>query len=37
MIVELPESAADMATDPTRVYYLGAGVNPALLPGLHFF
>jgi len=22
MMLELPESAADMATDPTRVYYL---------------
>ena len=29
MMVELPESAALVATDPNRVYYLGAGYNPA--------
>ena len=34
--LELPESAAHVATDPKRVYYLGAGFNPCLLPGLHF-
>jgi hypothetical protein len=37
MLVELPESAADMATDPTRVYYVGAGCKPCRLPGLLFF
>jgi hypothetical protein len=37
MIVELPESAANMATDPKRVYYIGAGFNSCLLPGLLFF
>ena len=37
MVVELPESAAHVATDPNRVYYLGAGYNPFMLPGLHFF
>ena len=36
MITELPESAAHVATDPKRVYHLGAGCNPCLLPGLHF-
>jgi hypothetical protein len=37
MMVELPESAAHVATDPNRVYYVGAGYNPAMLPGLLFF
>jgi hypothetical protein len=37
MMTELPESAAHVATDPKRVYYLGAGGNPCRLPGLHFF
>jgi hypothetical protein len=37
MIVELPESAAHVATDPNRVYYVGAGYNPCLLPGLLIF
>ena len=36
-MVELPESAAHVATDPNRVYYVGAGYNPCLLPGLLFF
>jgi hypothetical protein len=37
MLMELPESAAHVATDPNRVYYVGAGYNPAMLPGLLFF
>src|SRR3990170_1810886 len=37
MVLELPESAAQVATDPNRVYYVGAGYNPCLLPGLLFF
>ena len=37
MVSELPESAAHVATDPNRVYYVGAGYNPCLLPGLLFF
>jgi hypothetical protein len=37
MMVELPESAAHGATDPNRVYNVGAGYNPAMLPGLLFF
>src|SRR2546426_12616223 len=37
MVMELPESAAHLATDPNRVYYVGAGYNPCLLPGLLFF
>src|SRR3990167_8128594 len=37
MMVELPESAAHVATDPNRVYYVGAGYYPCLLPGLLFF
>src|SRR5712691_7164390 len=37
MVTELPESAAQVATDPNRVYYVGAGYNPCLLPGLLFF
>jgi hypothetical protein len=37
MMVEFPESAAHVATDPNRVYYVGAGYNPCLLPGLLFF
>jgi len=36
-MVEFPESAARVATDPNRVYYVGAGYNPCLLPGLLFF
>jgi hypothetical protein len=36
MVLELPEGAAHVATDPKRVYYLGAGGNPCQLPGLHF-
>jgi len=37
-MVELPESTALVATDPNRVYILGAGGNPCRLPGLrsHF-
>jgi hypothetical protein len=34
MMLELLESAAHWATDPTRVYYLGAGFNTCLLPGV---
>jgi len=37
MVMELPAGAAHVATDPKRVYYLGAGGNPCRLPGLHFF
>jgi hypothetical protein len=37
MMVELPESAAHVATDPNRVYYLGAGGNSCPLPGLLSF
>ena len=37
IVSELPESAAQVATDPKRVYYVGAGFNSCLLPGLHFF
>src|SRR3990172_6532207 len=37
MVLELPESAAQVATDPNRVYYVGAGYTPCLLPGLLFF
>jgi hypothetical protein len=37
MVMELPASAALVATDPKRVYHLGAGGNPCRLPGLHFF
>src|SRR2546427_7275890 len=37
MVMELPESAAHLATDPNRVYYVGAGYNPCLLPGLLIF
>src|SRR3970282_1016450 len=37
MVLELPESAAQVATDPNRVYDVGAGYNPCLLPGLLFF
>ena len=37
MMVELPESAAQAAIDPNRVYYVGAGYNRSLLPGLLFF
>src|SRR5438128_7349522 len=37
MVMELPESAAHVATDPNRVYYLGAGGNSCLLPGLRSF
>jgi hypothetical protein len=33
MMVELPESAAHVATDPIRVYQLGAGGNPCHAPG----
>src|SRR2546425_10952396 len=33
MLMELPESAAHVATDPKRVYYLGAGGNPCHAPG----
>jgi hypothetical protein len=36
MVMELPASAAHVATDPKRVYYFGAGDNPCRLPGLHF-
>ena len=36
-MVEFPESAAHVATDPNRVYYVGVGYNPCLLPGLLFF
>jgi len=37
MIVELPESAAHVATDPKRVYYLGAGRKPCHAPGAPLF
>src|SRR5262249_3972792 len=37
MMVELPESAAHVATDPNRVYYVGAGGNPCRLPGVLSF
>jgi hypothetical protein len=37
MMVEFPESAAPVATDPNRVYDVGAGYNPCLLPGSSFF
>jgi len=37
MVMDLLESAAHVATDPKRVYYLGAGGNPCRLPGLLFF
>jgi hypothetical protein len=33
MVMELPESAAHVATDPQRVYHLGAGCKPCLAPG----
>jgi hypothetical protein len=36
-MAELPESAAHVATDPKRVYYLGAGGNSCRLRGLPFF
>jgi hypothetical protein len=36
-MVELPESAAHVATDPNSVYYEGSGYNPCLLTGLLFF
>ena len=32
-MLELPESAAQVATDPQRVYYLGAGRKPCHAPG----
>jgi hypothetical protein len=36
-MVELLEHAAHVATDPKRVYYLGAGGNsPQCAQGLHF-
>jgi hypothetical protein len=37
MRVELPESAAHVATDPNRVYYVGAGYNPCHAPGAPLF
>ena len=37
MMVELPESAAHVATDPNRVYYVGAGYNPCHAPGAPLF
>src|SRR3954467_12175342 len=37
MMVELPESAAHLATDPTRVYYLGAGRKSCHAPGAPLF
>jgi hypothetical protein len=37
MMKELPESAAHVATDPNRVYDVGAGYNPCRLQGLLFF
>jgi hypothetical protein len=36
IVLEFPESAAHVATDPKRVYYVGAGLQPCLLPGLYF-
>ena len=36
-MVELPESAAHVATDPNRVYYVGAGYNPCHAPGAPLF
>jgi hypothetical protein len=35
--MELPESAAHVATDPNRVYYVGAGYNPCHAPGAPLF
>lgn len=35
-MTELPESAAHVATDPTRVNYLAQDFNSCLLPGLHY-
>ena len=32
MVMELPESAAHVAIDPKRVYYLGAECNLCLAP-----
>jgi len=37
MVLELPESAAHVATDPKRVYHIGAGCNPFLAPGGSLF
>src|SRR5437879_667398 len=37
MVLELPESAAHVATDPKRVYQLGAGFQPLPAPGAPFF
>jgi hypothetical protein len=37
MMVEFPESAAHVATDPNRVYYVGAGYNPACSRDSSFF
>src|SRR5438128_2512212 len=37
MVLELPESAAQQATDPKRVYYVGAGFQPLPAPGAPFF
>src|SRR5437870_13838524 len=33
IVSELPESAAHVATDPKRVYYVGAGFQPLPAPG----
>src|SRR6266496_338316 len=37
MVLELPESAAHVATDPQRVYYIGAGFQPLPAPGAPLF
>jgi len=37
MVLELPESAAHVATDPKRVYYVGAGLQVLPAPGAPFF
>src|SRR5438128_3855902 len=36
IVSELPESAAQVATDPKRVYYIGAGFQPLPAPGAPF-
>src|SRR5919201_2520657 len=37
IVLELPESAAHVATDPKRVYYVGAGFQPLPAPGAPLF
>jgi len=36
IVLELPASAAHVATDPMRVYYVGAGFQPLPAPGAPF-